>query len=111
MGDAAAQSRFDVTETAGTNDDHVYIVLLSAGDNCACDRAFLHFGHDIVDALLARAEAYNGGRLRRRAIPLLQRVIELDPATKEVLWTFDQYDVFGNSVPNSQLLDVGSSKR
>jgi len=35
--------------------------------------------------------------------PLL---IELDPATKKVVWTFDQFDRFGNSVPNSQLLDV-----
>ncbi|MCA9246096.1 MAG: PQQ-binding-like beta-propeller repeat protein [Planctomycetales bacterium] len=35
--------------------------------------------------------------------PLL---IELDPATKKVVWTFDKFDTFGNSVPNSQLLDV-----
>ena len=40
--------------------------------------------------------------------PLL---VELDPATKEVLWTFDGYDTFGNSVPNTQLLDVGQSLR
>lgn len=40
--------------------------------------------------------------------PLL---IELDPATKEVLWTFDGYDTYGNSVPNTQLLDVGSALR
>jgi outer membrane protein assembly factor BamB len=35
--------------------------------------------------------------------PLL---IELDPKTKKVVWTFDQFDRFGNSVPNTQLLDV-----
>lgn len=35
--------------------------------------------------------------------PLL---IELDPKTKKVVWTFDQFEVFGNSAPNSQLLDV-----
>lgn len=35
--------------------------------------------------------------------PLL---IELDPKTKQVVWTFDQFSTFGNSVPNSQLLDV-----
>lgn len=35
--------------------------------------------------------------------PLL---IEVDPTTKEVVWTFDHYDLLGNSVPNSQLLDV-----
>ena len=36
--------------------------------------------------------------------PLL---IELDPKTKQVAWTFDQYDRFGNSVSNSQILDAG----
>ncbi len=35
--------------------------------------------------------------------PLL---VELDPKTKEVVWTFDEFERFGNSVPNSQLLDV-----
>ncbi len=35
--------------------------------------------------------------------PLL---IEIEPKWKEVIWTFDQYNVFGNSVSNSQLLDV-----
>ena len=35
--------------------------------------------------------------------PLL---IELDPRTKQVVWTFDQFQTFGNSVPNTQLLDV-----
>lgn len=35
--------------------------------------------------------------------PLL---VEIDPKTKKVVWTFDQYDRFGNSVPNSQILDV-----
>jgi len=35
--------------------------------------------------------------------PLL---VELDPKTKKVVWTFDEFERFGNSVPNSQLLDV-----
>lgn len=35
--------------------------------------------------------------------PLL---VEIDPKTKRVVWTFDQHATFGNSVPNSQLLDV-----
>jgi outer membrane protein assembly factor BamB len=35
--------------------------------------------------------------------PLL---IELDPRSKQVVWAFDQFSTFGNSVPNSQLLDV-----
>ena len=38
--------------------------------------------------------------------PLL---IELDPRTKKVVWTFDQYELFGNSVSNSQTLDAGES--
>ena len=33
-------------------------------------------------------------------------VIELDPKTKRVVWTLDQYDTFGNAVSNSQVLDA-----
>lgn len=33
-------------------------------------------------------------------------VIEIEPKSKKVVWTLDKYDVFGNSVPNTQLLDV-----
>ena len=41
--------------------------------------------------------------------PLL---VEVEPRTKKVVWTFDQFERFGNSVPNSQLLDVaGKSLR
>ena len=40
--------------------------------------------------------------------PLL---VEVVPATKEVVWTFDRFDTFGNSVPNSQLLDVDAARR
>jgi hypothetical protein len=36
--------------------------------------------------------------------PLL---IELDPKAKKVVWTFDQFEGFGNSVSNSQILDAG----
>jgi len=35
--------------------------------------------------------------------PLL---IEIEPKTKKVVWTLDKYSTFGNSVPNSQILDV-----
>jgi outer membrane protein assembly factor BamB len=35
--------------------------------------------------------------------PLL---VEVDPATKEVVWTFDAFDAYGNSVSNTALLDV-----
>ena len=35
--------------------------------------------------------------------PLL---LEIDPKTKKVVWQFDHFDLFGNSAPNSQLLDV-----
>jgi hypothetical protein len=34
-------------------------------------------------------------------------VIELDPKTKQVVWTFDQFETYGNSVSNSQTLDAG----
>lgn len=41
--------------------------------------------------------------------PLL---VEIDAKTHDVVWTFDQFDAFGNSVSNSLLLDVaGSSLR
>jgi outer membrane protein assembly factor BamB len=40
--------------------------------------------------------------------PLL---IELEPRTKRVVWTFDAYDRFGNSVSNSKLLDEPSALR
>ena len=33
-------------------------------------------------------------------------VIEINPVTRKVVWTLDQFQVFGNSVPNSQVLDV-----
>lgn len=33
--------------------------------------------------------------------PLL---VEVDPATKEVVWQFDKFDLFGNSAPNSRIL-------
>jgi hypothetical protein len=35
--------------------------------------------------------------------PLL---IEIEPKTKTVIWTFNHFATFGNSVSNSQLLDV-----
>lgn len=34
-------------------------------------------------------------------------VIEIDPKTKKVVWSFDQYGAFGNSASNSQILDGG----
>lgn len=40
--------------------------------------------------------------------PLL---IELEPRSKKVVWTLDQYGTFGNSVSNSQLLEVKGSLR
>ncbi|MEZ6047104.1 MAG: PQQ-binding-like beta-propeller repeat protein [Planctomycetaceae bacterium] len=35
--------------------------------------------------------------------PLL---VEIAPKSKEVVWTFDQYNRFGNSAPTSQIMDV-----
>ena len=40
--------------------------------------------------------------------PLL---VEIDPKTKQVVWQFDQFERFGNSVSNSQILDVKNSIR
>jgi outer membrane protein assembly factor BamB len=40
--------------------------------------------------------------------PLL---VEIEPKTKRVVWTFDRFDDFGNAVSNSQLLDLGSDVR
>ena len=34
--------------------------------------------------------------------PLL---VEINPRSKQVVWTFDQFDVFGNSVSNSKILE------
>ena len=38
--------------------------------------------------------------------PLL---VEIEPKTKQVVWTFDRFDDFGNNVSNSQLLDVAKT--
>jgi len=35
--------------------------------------------------------------------PLL---VEIEPKSKKVVWAFDQFDTFGNSVPNSQILGL-----
>jgi hypothetical protein len=40
--------------------------------------------------------------------PLL---VEIEPKTKKVVWTFNQFDRFGNSVSNSQLLGVEGDVR
>jgi outer membrane protein assembly factor BamB len=40
--------------------------------------------------------------------PLL---VEIDPRTKQVVWRFDQFDRWGNSVSNSQLLDIDGEVR
>jgi outer membrane protein assembly factor BamB len=40
--------------------------------------------------------------------PLL---VELEPKTKKVVWKLDQFSVFGNSVSNSQILDVEGVRR
>ncbi|QDU89857.1 hypothetical protein Pla175_32530 [Pirellulimonas nuda] len=36
--------------------------------------------------------------------PLL---IEIEPESKRVVWTFDRFDLFGNAASNSQVLDAG----
>ena len=61
-----------------------------------CDRLVLD-GHYVIGNCHAGPEN-----------PLL---IEVDPATKKVVWQFNQYEAFGNNVSNSQLLDVAGSIR
>jgi hypothetical protein len=38
-------------------------------------------------------------------------LIEIDPATNEVVWQFDGHERFGNSMSNSLLLDVNGARR
>jgi len=38
-------------------------------------------------------------------------LIEIEPATKKVVWQFKQYEALGNNVSNSQLLDVSGTVR
>ncbi|MCE9524665.1 MAG: PQQ-like beta-propeller repeat protein [Planctomycetales bacterium] len=40
--------------------------------------------------------------------PLL---VELEPQSKKVIWKFDQFSQFGNSVSNSQILDAEGTRR
>jgi hypothetical protein len=38
--------------------------------------------------------------------------VEIEPKTKKVVWQLDEFEKFGNSVPNSVLLDlVGKTNR
>lgn len=39
------------------------------------------------------------------------QLIELDPKTKKVVWTFHDFATFGNDVSNTILLDVGADRR
>ncbi len=45
------------------------------------------------------------------AVPGNPLLIEIEPKTKKVVWTFDRFKTFGNSVPNSQILDVKAVAR
>jgi hypothetical protein len=38
-------------------------------------------------------------------------LIELDPKKMQAVWTLDEYERFGNSVPNSQILDAPGALR
>jgi hypothetical protein len=57
----------------------------------------LHNGHYVVGNCHAGPQQ-----------PLL---IEVDPKTKTVVWKLDAFDTFGNSVSNSQLMDLDQSSR
>jgi hypothetical protein len=34
------------------------------------------------------------------------QLIEIEPQTKSVVWTFDRFEAFGNAVSNTQILDI-----
>ncbi len=64
---------------------------------------------DITLAWVTTLEVLPGGNYvigNCHAGPKNPLLIEIEPKTKKVVWTLDMYDTFGNSVPNSQLLDV-----
>ncbi len=64
----------------------------------------------ITLAWVTTLEVLPGGHLvlgNCHAGPGQPLLVELDPKTKQVIWTFNQYETFGNSVSNSQILDAG----
>jgi len=38
-------------------------------------------------------------------------LIEIEPESKQVVWTLDRFDELGNSVSNSQLIGAGATLR
>jgi hypothetical protein len=70
---------------------------------------------DIVFAWVTTLETLPNGNYmigNCHAGPGQPLLVEIDPKTKKVVWTFDRYDDFGNAVSNSLLMDVaGTSMR
>lgn len=65
---------------------------------------------EVTLAWVTTLEALPGGHYvfgNCHAGPGQPLLIELDPKTKKIAWTFDHYDALGNSVSNSQILDAG----
>ncbi|HEX3869109.1 MAG TPA: PQQ-binding-like beta-propeller repeat protein [Pirellulales bacterium] len=71
--------------------------------------------HDLPDITLAwvtTVEVLSNGHYvigNCHAGPGSPLLIELEPTTKEVLWTFDRFETFGNAVSNTQILDSGKA--
>lgn len=69
----------------------------------------------VVFAWVTTLEVLKNGNLvigNCHAGPGQPLLVEIDRETKEVVWTFDHFDTFGNSVSNSLLIDqVGKSMR
>ncbi|MEZ6015546.1 MAG: membrane dipeptidase [Planctomycetota bacterium] len=69
--------------------------------------------HDLEGVTLAwvtTIEALSNGNIvlgNCHAGPGQPVLIEVEPATKRVVWRYDGYDTFGNNVSNTKLLDVG----
>ena len=71
----------------------------------------------VVRASTRQSIVYSkAGVVKRLASPLspgqLQMLlVEIEPATKRVVWTFDQFERWGNSVSNTKILDRATEKR
>lgn len=64
---------------------------------------------DITFAWVTTLEVLSSGNIvigNCHAGPDNPLLVEVDPKTKKVVWTFDRFDVFGNAASNSVLLDT-----
>ena len=65
---------------------------------------------DVTGALEAGLAGAPVGRIFDRGVAY-DLVVKLDPKTKKVVWRFDQFDRWGHSVSNTQVLDAPAGVR